>query len=135
MTITRVFSEMTTNTAKVQCGTSLVEVVAILTAHQLNAAPVVNGDDQVIGLVAESDCMQALISGSYYCDKPALVNDVMTKTAVVIAPQDSIIDVAIRMAADKFSVYPVVDNDKLVGVLSRRNILRVLAQQLNQCGD
>ncbi|MFT5880632.1 MAG: putative transcriptional regulator, partial [Moritella sp.] len=70
MTMIRVSDEMKNNMPRIQCGTSLVDVVRIFTQHHINAAPVVNSQDEVIGFVSESDCMHALISGSYYCDKP-----------------------------------------------------------------
>lgn len=135
MTMTRVSDEMKKNTPRIKCGMSLADVVTLFTQQHINAAPVVNSQDEVIGFVSESDCMHALISGSYYCDKPAIVNDVMTKMAVSVTPQDSIIDVAIRMAADNFSVYPVIENGKLVGVLTRRDILQVLAKSHTLCGQ
>lgn len=135
MTMTRVSDEMKKNTPRIKCGMSLADVVTLFTQQHINAAPVVNSQDEVIGFVSESDCMHALISGSYYCDKPAIVNDVMTKMAVSVSPEDSIIDVAIRMAADNFSVYPVIENGKLVGVLTRRDILQVLAKSHTLCGQ
>jgi CBS domain-containing protein len=131
----RVMNEMKINAPSIPCGTSLVAVVELFAKHQINAVPVVNPANEVIGFVSESDCMQALISGSYHCDKPAIVNDVMSKNVVSVSPQDSIVDIAIRMTKDNFSVYPVVEASKLVGIISRRDILQVLAENNNQCNQ
>ncbi|PKH05463.1 CBS domain-containing protein [Moritella sp. Urea-trap-13] len=133
MTMQRVMNEMKINAPSIPCGMSLVAVVELFAKHQINAVPVVNPANEVIGFVSESDCMQALISGSYHCDKPAIVNDVMSKNVVSVSPQDSIVDIAIRMTKDNFSVYPVVEASKLVGIISRRDILQVLAENNNQC--
>lgn len=135
MTMQRVMNEMKINAPSIPCGTSLVAVVELFAKHQINAVPVVNPANEVIGFVSESDCMQALISGSYHCDKPAIVNDVMNKNVVSVSPQDSIVDTAIRMTKDNFSVYPVVEASKLVGIISRRDILQVLAENNNQCNQ
>lgn len=135
MTMQRVMNEMKINAPSIPCGTSLVAVVELFAKHQINAVPVVNPANEVIGFVSESDCMQALISGSYHCDKPAIVNDVMSKNVVSVSPQDSIVDIAIRMTKDNFSVYPVVEASKLVGIISRRDILQVLAENNNQCNQ
>ncbi|GIC77872.1 CBS domain-containing protein [Moritella sp. F3] len=135
MTMQRVMNEMKINAPSIPCGTSLVAVVELFAKHQINAIPVVNPTNEVIGFVSESDCMQALISGSYHCDKPAIVNDVMSKNVVSVSPQDSIVDIAIRMSKDNFSVYPVVEASQLVGIISRRDILKVLAENNNQCNQ
>lgn len=135
MTMQRVMNEMKINAPSIPCGTSLIEVVELFAKHQINAVPVVNADNDVIGFVSESDCMKALINGSYHCDKPAIVNDVMTKDVVGVSPHASIFDVAIGMAKDSFSVYPVVENRKLVGIIRRRDILQVLARNHNQCSQ
>ncbi|CAM3189373.1 CBS domain-containing protein [Moritella viscosa] len=135
MTMQRVINEMKIKAPSIPCGTSLVAVVDLFTKHQINAVPVVNSKNEVIGFVSESDCLQALISGSYHCDKPAIVNDVMTKIVVSVSPQDSIIDIAIRMTKDNLSVYPVVENRQLVGIIRRGDILQVLAENNNQCSQ
>ena len=109
MTMQRVMNEMKINAPSIPCGTSLIEVVALFAKHQINAVPVINASNEVIGVVSESDCMKALINGSYHCDKPAIVNDVMSKNIVSVSPQASIFDVALGMAKDNVSVYPVVE--------------------------
>ncbi|KXO13599.1 CBS domain protein [Moritella sp. JT01] len=135
MTMQRVMNEMKINAPSIPCGTSLVAVVDLFAKHQINAVPVVNSTNEVIGFVSESDCLQALISGSYHCDKPAIVNDVMSKNVVSVSPQDSIIDIAIRMTKDNLSVYPVVEDRQLVGIIRRGDILQVLAENNNQCSQ
>jgi len=131
----RVMNKMKINAPSIPCGTSLVAVVDLFAKHQINAVPVVNSTNEVIGFVSESDCLQALISGSYHCDKPAIVNDVMSKNVVSVSPQDSIIDIAIRMTKDNLSVYSVVENRQLVGIIRRGDILQVLAENNNQCSQ
>lgn len=133
--IMRVTSKMNRNAVVIKCGTPLTEVVELFNKHHINSAPVVNEVNEVIGLVAASDSLQALLSGSYYCDKPTLVNEVMTKAVMTISPQDSIVDVAIRMKKDAFSAYPVTENNVLVGMLTRQDILQVLAASHAQCGQ
>ncbi|QUM86710.1 MULTISPECIES: CBS domain-containing protein [unclassified Moritella] len=135
MTMQRVMNEMKIKAPSIPCGTSLVAVVDLFAKHQISAVPVVNSTNEVIGLVSESDCLQALISGSYHCDKPAIVNDVMTKSVVRVSPKDSIIDIAISMTKDNLSVYPVVEDRQLVGIIRRGDILQVLAENNNQCSQ
>lgn len=135
MTMQRVMNEMKINAPSIPCGTSLIAVVELFAKHQISAVPVVNSSNEVIGFVSESDCMEALINGSYHCDKPAIVNDVMSKNIVSVSPQTSIFDVALRMSKDNVSVYPVIVEGKLVGIIYRRDVLQVLAKNHNQCGQ
>ena len=135
MTMQRVMNEMKINAPSIPCGTSLVAVVDLFAKHQINAVPVVNSTNEVIGFVSESDCLQALISGSYHCDKPAIVNDVMSKNVVSVSPQDSIIDIAIRMTKDNLRVDPVGEAGQLGGIIRRGDILQVLAENNNQCSQ
>lgn len=135
MSMTRVSSKMNRNAAMVKCGTSLADVIQLFSKHSINSVPVVNDSNEVIGLVSESDSLQALLSGSYYCDKPTRVNDVMTKVVSTVSPQDSVVDIAIRMTQDNFSAYPVTEKNVLVGMLTRQAILQVLATEHSQCGQ
>lgn len=135
MSMIQVRDKMNRNAPVVKCGAALSDVVTLFGRHHVNSVPVVNENNEVLGLVAELDSLQALISGSYHCDKPVLVNEVMTNDVSVVSPQDSVIDIAIRMRQERYSAYPVVEGNVLVGMLSRQIILQVLASEHAQCSQ
>lgn len=97
-----------------------------LTKHQLPGAPVVNESGELIGYVSEFDCLQQLMQSSYYHDNPAMVEDVMSTKLIMSRPDIALIDLASTMNASKVNVMPIVEAGKLVGAVSRGDIMREL---------
>jgi CBS domain-containing protein len=97
-------------------------------------APVVNNHGVLVGWVSEQDCLASLLESSYYCEQVAIVNDVMQQNVLTVKPEDSIIELAQQMLAPKPKVYPVIDGTGLlVGVISRRNVLKAMDKQQQSC--
>ncbi|MFT5880111.1 MAG: CBS domain-containing protein [Moritella sp.] len=97
-------------------------------------APVVNNNGVLVGWVSEQDCLASLLESSYYCEQVAIVNDVMQQNVLTVKPEDSIIELAQQMLAPKPKVYPVIDGTGLlVGVISRRNVLKAMDKQQQSC--
>ncbi len=104
---------------------SLRRLAVTFTEESVGAA-VVKGTNPP-GLVSERDVLIALASG---CDPDdTYVSDVMTEDLAVASPADRIIDVAFRMLDDEIRHMPIVEDGVVVGVVSARDALRVLAEQ------
>jgi CBS domain-containing protein len=101
-----------------------------LTKHQLPGAPVVNKLGELIGYVSEFDCLQQLMQSSYYRDSPSLVEDVMTTKLIMSRPDIALIDLASTMNASRVNVMPIVEDGKLVGAVSRGDIMREMVKDL-----
>lgn len=119
---------------KVPAGTALGQVAKLLADNHISGAPVVSQDNQVIGFVSEQDCLKQLLLGSYHCDQPAVVEDVMRSAVVSVKQDDSIIDLAENMGDHKPKIYPVTDNGILVGVVTRQHVLAALEENQQHCG-
>jgi CBS domain-containing protein len=119
---------------KVVSGTTLGELIKILADNHISGAPVVNSNNEIIGFVSEQDCIKPLLLGSYHCDQPATVDDVMRRDVVSVTPDDSIIELAEKMGDHKPKNYPVTENGKLVGVLTRQHVLVGLEKNQQHCG-
>lgn len=104
-----------------------------LTKHHLTGAPVVDEQSNLIGFVSEYDCLQQLMQSSYYCDNTSMAKDVMTTKLITTSPDLSLIDLASQMNNNKVNVTPVVENQKLVGVISRGDVMRELVKDLENC--
>jgi signal-transduction protein with cAMP-binding, CBS, and nucleotidyltransferase domain len=117
----------------IQFSTPLSSVVKILIKEQASGLVVVNKSHNVIGFVTEHDCHKAMLISSYYCDKPMTVNEVMTKDIATFSTNQSIADIAIQTLDNVINVYPVVEQNVLVGVLKRSDILTVLNENLSLC--
>jgi CBS domain-containing protein len=115
---------MSTPVAWVEPTVSLMEVAATLEAEGVGAAAVLSGD-HFDGVVSERDVVRALSRGGVPSD--VWVVDVMTAEPVYVDPDEPIITVAERMLDEGVRHLPVVSDGQVVGVVSVRDALRVLA--------
>lgn len=103
----------------------LFEAIAQLLKHSFAAAPVVDGDERLVGMLTEKDCLRVLSNVAYDEDlEGGKVRDYQSPIRIVCEPGMDIFGVADRFLACNFPLLPVVEGDKLVGVISRRDTLR-----------
>ena len=117
---------MTKAVVIIEEGQSIIEVVEQLTKHRISGAPVVNQDQRLTGIISEGDCIKQ-ISDSRYYNMPmeqTKVENYMTKNPETITPDVNLFDAAQKFIATKFRRFPVVDEGKIVGVLSQKDVLR-----------
>ena len=94
--------------------------------------PVINEKEEVIGFLSGHDLLDKLVKVSYYCQDTHIVSDCMHPDVISVGPDTSIIELA-DMQVGKPKVYPVIDNGKLVGIITRRDVLRAVAKNLDDC--
>lgn len=104
-----------------------------LTKNQLPGAPVIDENQNPIGFVSEYDCLKQLMQSTYYCDNTALAEDVMSKKLISTTPDLALMDVASQMNENKVNVAPVIENGKIIGVISRSDVMRELVKDLHDC--
>ncbi|MET7761363.1 CBS domain-containing protein [Streptomyces sp. NPDC005336] len=107
---------MTDDVVRVGYGASFEEVSALLARHRINGLPVVDEDDKVVGVITGTDLSE-----------PArTAGQLMSRPAVTVRPQDTIVDAARSMARHRIERLPVIDEeDRLIGIVTRRDLLRV----------
>ncbi|MGW0002803.1 CBS domain-containing protein [Nocardia grenadensis] len=99
--------------------TPLPEAVALLTGHGFAALPVVDEEDRVVGILSESDAMSAET-------RTAAVETAMTVPVEVVGPTTDAAAVAASTLEHHVRSLPVVEAGILVGMVSRRDLLRAL---------
>jgi len=109
-------------------GTPLTKVVKTLLHNHVTGLPVVDDHRKVIGFVSEQDCIHALLVSNYHREGDPLVDDVMFRNPVTISPEMAVVDLAQNLGAGKPKVYPVVDHDRLIGIVTRTAILAEFAK-------
>ncbi|MEI6897678.1 MAG: CBS domain-containing protein [Psychromonas sp.] len=108
--------------------------VEILLKNAQFGGPVIDDAGRVIGWLSEQDCLAKMLEASYHCELVALVEDVMSKKAVTVKKETSIVDIAQLMLGASPKIYPVVDNDGYyIGLISRKKVLAAMAIQVNKC--
>lgn len=110
--------------------TSLAEAVDRITDSHHLGLPVVDSDQQLVGFLSEQDCMKYVISGSYYADSLTRVGDIMRPDPLKVAANESLLALAERMQTGKPKNYPVCDEGRLVGLVTRSAVLRALNDKI-----
>lgn len=129
---------MTREVVRVAPETGFREIAALLTEHRISAVPVVDAQDQPVGVVSEGDLIRtqaAQEDASGLLPPPidrsptgaaATAKDLMGSPPVCVAPTESVVVAARLMDRHHVKRLPVVEEDgRLVGVVSRHDLLRV----------
>jgi CBS domain-containing protein len=107
---------------------TVAEAAQVIINNRVSGIVVVDDAGELVGMLSELDCMQAIVSTVYNGGTPGaeIVRDVMTKEVTVNRPSEDIISVAADMLKHKHRRRPIVDNGKLVGQISCRQLLRAI---------
>ncbi|HEY6747849.1 MAG TPA: CBS domain-containing protein [Mycobacteriales bacterium] len=126
---------MTSPVITVRPGTTVRDAAAILLEHRITAAPVIDDHDELVGMVSEGD----LVIDRFGHDPrsrmrpvedeppgPQTVGDVMTTTVIALGPSADAADMAQTMLDSDVRSIPIVEGASVVGIVSRRDLLRTL---------
>lgn len=105
---------------------SVIEVVEKLIKHRISGGPVVDENQRVIGVISEGDCIKQISESRYY-NMPmedTSIEKYMSKQVDTMSPDVNLFDAANRFLVSKRRRFPVVENDKIIGIVSQKDILR-----------
>ncbi len=103
----------------------VTDVIKLLLRWHISGLPIVDSDGQLVGIITEHDVLNFALSG-HAADTEA--SEVMTKDVVTYSPDTLVVEVINYFAAHRVRRVPVVDGGKVVGVISRRDIVRYMDQ-------
>ncbi len=103
--------------ATVQRDASLQDVAGLLASKRIGAIVITSADGVVEGIISERDIVKAIANRGASC-LPEAVVDIMTKDVTTTEPRESIDHVMSLMTAGRFRHVPVVENGRLVGIVS-----------------
>ena len=126
---------------------SVNELAEILLSNRISAVPVVGEHGEIIGIVSESDLMRRaetgterrrswwfklllgnqMLAAEYVKSHARRVADVMTREVITANPYMPLRDVAALLEKNKIRRVPIVSEGRLVGVVSRANLVQALA--------
>jgi CBS domain-containing protein len=123
-------SEIMTSAAVIdQPDDTLADAARKMWQQQTGSLLVIDGED-LVGIVTERDVLKAVATGMSVDD--TRISQVMSKDLVTVGPGTSLREAAKIMADRWIRHLPVLDNGKLVGVISQRDLSGVLAGALNE---
>ena len=145
---------MTTEVVTVRSDTSVNDIAKLMSERDISGIPVVDESKHVVGIVTELDMivrntrleMPAFIQildlariplerPGHYRDRlrhmlGAQAADIMTEQVTAISPEAEAKDLAELMVKRRFNPVPVVENGVLVGIVSRADLIRMMAREL-----
>jgi CBS domain-containing protein len=137
---------MTTGVVTASPESKVRDVVGLLLEHRVSAVPVVDADGKIVGIVSEGDLTHRHESGTehtghwwraitetseeaaraYTRTHGRLARDVMTAGVVTVAPDTPLNEAAALLDKHRIKRLPVVKDGRLVGIVSRANLLQAL---------
>ncbi|OUR93921.1 inosine-5-monophosphate dehydrogenase [Flavobacteriales bacterium 34_180_T64] len=113
---------------------SVEEVIEILIKQKISGGPVVNDKNELIGIISEGDCLKQISESRYY-NMPmehSAVEKHMIKNVETIDGNMNIFDAANKFLESKRRRFPIIENGKLVGQISQKDILKAALQLKGQ---
>lgn len=122
---------MMTDVITVTPEIEITRVISLLIENDISGLLVTDARGQVVGIVTERDCIGTAVNSGYFDELGGPVSDYMTSPVESVSPDDNLVDLAVRMTHSSFRRFPVLQDGRLVGIISRRDVLRSLAHRLN----
>jgi CBS domain-containing protein len=126
MSSLRVRDFMTPQLVTLTADMELLDAIALLVEKQISGAPVLDGQGNLVGVVTERDCLARTVVASYHGEAAGRVGEVMSREVTTVEADTSLMDVAASFVDARFRRYPVMDDNRLVGIISRRDVLRAV---------
>ncbi len=109
------------------------EVIKILLDKKIAGAPVVDENNELVGIISEGDCLKEVVKGKYN-NTPSLsgrVSDHMSVNVRTVPPEMNIFEVAQMFLNMKLRRFPVLKDGKLVGQISQKDVMRAVQRLRN----
>jgi CBS domain-containing protein len=120
---------MLTNPVKVKPTDHVREAMRVIIDNKISGVCVVDDERNLVGVLSEMDCLRAVLSAIYNEAEVGLVGDYMTSENLVVAnPNEDIVDVAQDMLRINRRRRPVVEDGKLIGQVTCRQLLNAVAK-------
>src|SRR5271169_5528103 len=152
----RAMDVMTTNVITVEPNTSVQELATLLSERGISGVPVVDSDNRLVGVVTEGDLLHRAETGTerriqrrrsrwldtFASDQEAardyvkahgrVVREIMTRDVISVSDTTELADIATLLETKRIKRVPVLRDGKLVGIVSRANLVRALGMTINE---
>lgn len=135
---------MTSPAISVTGEVTVKEAISMMASHDIAAMPVVDSSGRVVGVVSEADVIREMVvpdprvhGVTVRLTSPpflAKVADVMTNHALTVTSDTELAEAADLLTSTVVKSLPVVEGERLIGMLSRRDIIRMLSRQDSRIG-
>ena len=117
---------MTTRVVTLTKDTSVIDAIKKLLDSKITCAPVVDEQGRLLGLFSEKDSIKVFLESVYNQSMGGKVGDYMTVGVISVDADSSIVELAEKFEHSSVRSFPVFDEGKFVGIISRTDVLKAL---------
>ena len=129
MTVSTILAEKGRDVVTIEPNATLAEAAKLLADQRIGATLVLGADQRISGIISERDIVRALAArGAAALDEQ--VSQTMTRTVETCNESEPICNLMERMTAGKFRHMPVVDQGRLVGIVSIGDAVKHRLQEM-----
>ncbi|PKV49153.1 CBS domain-containing protein [Aquimarina sp. MAR_2010_214] len=133
-TLIKVSDYMTRDLITFSPGQPVMEVIETLVKHKISGGPVVDDNNQLLGIISEGDCIKQLNESRYY-NMPiedTRVEKFMVKDVETIDGNLNIFDAANKFLQTKRRRFPILEDGKLIGQISQKDVMKAALKMNSQ---
>ena len=121
---------MTTHVICIHKDTPVYEAIDLMVTNSITGIPIIEDDSTLAGILSEQDVLR--LFDTYESEKNKTVNDFMTQPAIHFEQEESVFDICSCMIQNSIRRVPITSDNKVVGVISRSDILKQILNLLQQ---
>ncbi|MFV0477928.1 MAG: CBS domain-containing protein [Parahaliea sp.] len=123
---------MLPNPIRVKASDSIASAMQVIIDNKVSGVCVVDEQDNLVGILSELDCLRAALDATYNETSVSVVRDYMASDNLVVAnPNEDIVNVAQDMLLKNKRRRPVVENGRLIGQITCRQLLSAIRHFLS----
>jgi predicted transcriptional regulator len=126
---------MATDLVSFAPGDDIIQAMRTLLQRHLSGAPVLDSDGQMVGVLSQKDCLAIVYNTAYHQDWGGQVEQYMSRKVEHIEADCSILEAAEIFLHSSYRRFPVLREGRLVGQISRHDIMRALDEQYLRAGN
>lgn len=107
----------------------IMTAMQVLLKKHISGAPVVNAEGHLVGVLSKKDCLRVVFTASYHKEWGGSVGDYMTRDVQTIDADTDLVTAAKKFVEGPYRRYPVMRGGRLVGQVSRFDILQALLRE------
>lgn len=124
---------MRVQAASLSPDTGLAAAVSTIQTSGYLGLPVLDNAGRLVGFLSEQDCLQQLVTESYHCETHVTVADLMRSNPLHISEDLTMFSLAQMMSKGQPKTFPVTRDDRLVGIVTRSDVVKALTESLEAC--
>jgi CBS domain-containing protein len=106
----------------------ILRAMEMLLEKKFSGAPVVDENGRLVGVLSKKDCLKAALNASYHQEWGGAVADYMSNRVETLDADLDLVAAAERFLASHYRRFPVMEGGRMIGQISRADLLRALVE-------